>query len=116
MMILLIASGVPPDSPSNGKLINDSSNRGTLDDGPYKVPIRVMATAITTSDNDTPLSFRWKPETKNCYAYLHFAEVENLQSNEFREFDISVNGEQPIAKGIRVLSSPSEITNLGESL
>ena len=64
-MILLIASGVPPDSPSNGKLINDSSNRGTLDDGPYKVPIPVMATAITTSDNELPchLDGNLKPRT-----------------------------------------------------
>ncbi|XVF26885.1 hypothetical protein REPUB_Repub14bG0058300 [Reevesia pubescens] len=82
----------PPDSPNNGRLISDASNRGTLDDGAYKVPIPVMATAVTTaSDNVTSFSFKWKPETKNCYAYLHFAEVENLESNESREFDISVN-------------------------
>ncbi|KAK6264160.1 hypothetical protein SCA6_019594, partial [Theobroma cacao] len=87
----------PPDSPNNVKPISDASNRGSLDDGDYKVPIPVMATAVTTTaDNVTSLSFKWKPETKNCYAYLHFAEVENLQSNELREFDISVNDELPI--------------------
>lgn len=75
-----------------------------------------MATAVTTAlDNATNLTFKWTPETENCYAFFHFAEIENLQSNEFREFDISVNGMPPIAKGFRVPSSFLEMPRTWES-
>lgn len=54
-----------------------------------------MSTAVTPVNASRPLSIIWEPKDPNVkfYPYLHFAEVEELQANQSREFNISINGE-----------------------
>lgn len=60
----------------------------------YKPPSTVMQTAITNVNNKSFLVANWvrdDPSSK-FYAYFHFAEIEELQGNQSREFNIYVNG------------------------
>lgn len=82
--------------PSN--YINSSlvSNFETWTDyfGPFDLPNRVMRTAIAPDNTSNPLKFTWEPRnaTDQFLIYLHFSEVQTLQRNQFREFDIYLNG------------------------
>ncbi|KAM7468972.1 hypothetical protein LguiA_007155 [Lonicera macranthoides] len=78
----------------------DSSNTtilGTLleiDNNNFHVPSNVMKTAIMPQNASDSLQFYWKPEntTDQFYIYMHFAEVEALQPNQSRSFNIYLNG------------------------
>ncbi|KAK4764750.1 hypothetical protein SAY86_025840 [Trapa natans] len=65
------------------------------DDGnDYFPPSIVMETAVTPSDPTQPLNISWTPEDPKSgfYIYLHYAEVQQLKSNESRNFMLSLNG------------------------
>lgn len=61
----------------------------------YWPPSVVMSNAATPIDEDSPIEFFLEPpdETARYYLYVHFAELQELKSNESRAFDINVNGE-----------------------
>ncbi|KAL1212398.1 putative LRR receptor-like serine/threonine-protein kinase [Cardamine amara subsp. amara] len=70
-------------------LVDTSSNS-------YDVPQHVANTAIYPANADYPLYIWWDLKTSNaqCYVYMHFAEIQKLESNEIREFSITYNGGQ----------------------
>ena len=59
----------------------------------YKLPSIVMATAVKPMNN-VSLDFEVDivDPILQCYIYLHFAELDKLQENEYREFNINLNG------------------------
>ncbi|KAL5581642.1 hypothetical protein UlMin_014084 [Ulmus minor] len=61
----------------------------------YQPPSLVMATAMAPENASGPFSFFMRPAnpTAQYYVYLHFAEVEKLEANQSREFNIYQNGE-----------------------
>ena len=61
----------------------------------YKLPSKVMSTAITPTNTTDPLIYEWTTflKRKAFYIYLHFAEVQKLEANQSRVFDIYLNGE-----------------------
>ncbi|XP_062088372.1 LRR receptor-like serine/threonine-protein kinase IOS1 [Humulus lupulus] len=60
----------------------------------YWPPSVVMNNAATPIDEDSPIDFFLEPpdESTSYYLYIHFAELQQLKSNESRAFDINVNG------------------------
>lgn len=54
----------------------------------------VMETAATPKNGTKYLNFSWNSinESDEFYVYMHFAELEKLQSNQFRGFNITHNG------------------------
>ncbi|XP_062008518.1 probable LRR receptor-like protein kinase At1g51890 isoform X3 [Rosa rugosa] len=62
-----------------------------------QLPFVVMSTASTPKNANGSLNNFWPPEAddKNAdyYIYMHFAEVERLQPNQSRQFNITVNGD-----------------------
>ncbi|KAM7468857.1 hypothetical protein LguiA_007040 [Lonicera macranthoides] len=81
----------PQDSP-NTTILSTSLE---IDDNNFKVPSKVMKTAIMPQNASDSLQFSWEPknETDQFYIYMHFAEVEALQPNQSRSFNIYLNGE-----------------------
>lgn len=60
----------------------------------YNVPQNVANTAMIPEDATHPLSIWWDFQDINAlsYIYMHFAEIQNLGSDEIREFNITYNG------------------------
>ncbi|OAP09295.1 hypothetical protein AXX17_AT2G03390 [Arabidopsis thaliana] len=60
----------------------------------YDPPKFVMATAATPISKNAPFNFTWSltPSTAKFYSYMHFADIQTLQANETREFDMMLNG------------------------
>ncbi|KAF3450654.1 hypothetical protein FNV43_RR06743 [Rhamnella rubrinervis] len=70
---------------------------GTVDNGSnnkYQPPPEVMRTAATPINASEPLVFYWTPDDSKAefYVYLHFAEVQKLEANEYRAFTVNLNG------------------------
>lgn len=61
----------------------------------FQPPSIVMSTAITPINESNPLELYMRPSnpTAKYYSFFHFAEVEKLQPNQSREFEIYQNGE-----------------------
>ncbi|KAL1212399.1 putative LRR receptor-like serine/threonine-protein kinase [Cardamine amara subsp. amara] len=61
----------------------------------YDVPQNVANTAIIPANADYPLYIWWDLHNVNaqCYVYMHFAEIQNIESNDTREFNITYNGD-----------------------
>ncbi|KAK0596635.1 hypothetical protein LWI29_017586 [Acer saccharum] len=75
-----------------------------------------MQTAATPKKDSQPLNFFLNPAVSSTqyYIYMHFAEVEELQANQFREFKISLNGQHwygPFSP--RYLSTTTVFTPVG---
>lgn len=53
-----------------------------------------MSTASTPKNDSIPLMFEWEPDDpiSQYYIYLHFAELEILNANQSRSFNITING------------------------
>ena len=96
-----------------------------LSDNHFKPPSKIMATAVTSADERYPLEFQWNLDnsTRQFYVYMHFVEVEELQSNQLREFYVSLNGwfwsPEPVSPGrlvphtefsARFISASSELS------
>ncbi|RVX17124.1 putative leucine-rich repeat receptor-like protein kinase [Vitis vinifera] len=94
-----------PFSQPYWKSVSTSYSSDTLSDNHFKPPSKVMATTVTPADERYPLEFHWNLDnsTRQFYVYMHFAEVEELQSNQLREFYVSLNGwflsPEPIVPG-----------------
>ena len=60
----------------------------------YRVPVDVLKTASSPDNASEPFLFSWDTTdaSDRFYMYLHFAEVEKLEANQSREFNIYVNG------------------------
>ncbi|XWS12027.1 hypothetical protein CRYUN_Cryun37aG0055200 [Craigia yunnanensis] len=73
----------------NSSLPIDSKNND------FKPPSVVMETAAQQKNKSTPLSLYLQTinQTDKFYVYMYFAEVEKLQANKFRQFNISLNGQ-----------------------
>jgi len=54
-----------------------------------------MRTAVTPTNASAPLLIRWNPEheTDELYFYMHFTEIQELTTNQTRQFNIMRNGE-----------------------
>lgn len=54
----------------------------------------VLRTASTPENISVPLQFEWNTNNASdeFYLYMHFAEVEQLEANQSREFNIYING------------------------
>nr|POF23229.1 putative lrr receptor-like serine/threonine-protein kinase [Quercus suber] len=54
-----------------------------------------MSTAAMPKTNSSPLVFNWDSETATSeyYIYMHFAEVVKLKANQYRSFNIILNGQ-----------------------
>lgn len=61
----------------------------------YKLPSNVISTAVTPTNTREPLIYEWTTfrRKKAFYVHLHFAEVQKLEANQSRVFDINLNGE-----------------------
>ncbi|CAN6927804.1 unnamed protein product [Brassica oleracea] len=79
----------------NNKTVSLSTNL-TIDtsSGSYNVPQHVANSAIFPANVSHPLNIWWDIGDTNAhsYIYMHFAEIQNLGSNEIREFNITYNG------------------------
>lgn len=53
-----------------------------------------MSTAVTPLTTNDSIGLYWSPDnaTSQYYFYMHFAEIEKLQANQSREFNIFLNG------------------------
>lgn len=67
----------------------------SLDGDDYRLPSKVMETAVTPVNNSIVLEFYWLRDdpTAEFYLYLHFAEIQELKPNQSREFNICLNGD-----------------------
>ncbi|KAF2597115.1 hypothetical protein F2Q68_00007810 [Brassica cretica] len=74
--------------------ITTTSNVGNTND--YEPPKAALATAAIPTNASEPLTLEWsntdKPDDQ-YYLYRHFAEIQDLRSNETREFNMVWNGE-----------------------
>ncbi|XP_024011594.1 probable LRR receptor-like serine/threonine-protein kinase PAM74 isoform X2 [Eutrema salsugineum] len=63
-------------------------------DNSYAPPKITLSTAATPSNASAPLTISWTPDNPGdqYYLYSHFAEVQDLQANGTREFDLLWNG------------------------
>ncbi|KAB2612917.1 LRR receptor-like serine/threonine-protein kinase [Pyrus ussuriensis x Pyrus communis] len=61
----------------------------------YQPPSVVMGTAATPKSSNDAFNIFWGSwdDTEVHHVYLHFAEVEKLQPNQSRQFNITTNGE-----------------------
>ncbi|CAE5981726.1 unnamed protein product [Arabidopsis arenosa] len=73
--------------------INTTRNVSGFSDG-YNPPQDVIKTAAIPTNVSEPLEFIWNSESSDdqTYAYLYFAEIQKLKTNETREFKIVANG------------------------
>ena len=60
----------------------------------FQPPSIVMSSASTAINTSAPMTFNWVPpdNTTQYYVYMHFAEIKELQANQSRIFNISLNG------------------------
>ncbi|CAN7067396.1 unnamed protein product [Brassica rapa subsp. trilocularis] len=61
----------------------------------YAPPQDALQSAATPTNASSPLAFAWSsanPEAQ-YYVYAHFAELQDLQANETREFSVLLNGQ-----------------------
>ncbi|XP_034696437.1 senescence-induced receptor-like serine/threonine-protein kinase [Vitis riparia] len=74
--------------------INSSYVSSTLSNNEYKPPSNVMSTAVIPALDSISLEFYWDTDdpSQQFYVYMYFAEVEQLETGELREFNISLNG------------------------
>lgn len=63
-------------------------------DNEYDPPKKALATAATPSNASAPLTLSWTPANPGdqYYLYSHFAEIQDLQTNDTREFELFWNG------------------------
>ncbi|KAL0709971.1 hypothetical protein Bca4012_016949 [Brassica carinata] len=71
-----------------------STAKNAYNSNGYVPPEITLKTAATPTDSSAPLTIQWTSENpdQEYYYYAHFAEIEDLQANETREFNISWNG------------------------
>ncbi|XP_022154451.1 probable LRR receptor-like serine/threonine-protein kinase At1g05700 isoform X2 [Momordica charantia] len=77
---------------SSSKSISSSIN--SIKRNRYEIPDIVLATANTPKHGSQPLEFAWQTRNKTdrSYIYMHFADIQNLTTMEYRAFNVNVNG------------------------
>ncbi|ESQ51383.1 hypothetical protein EUTSA_v10016227mg [Eutrema salsugineum] len=71
-----------------------NTTRNVTSSNPFAVPDAVSRSAISPRNSSRPLSFFLSPDEKSekVSVYFHFAEIQALNANETREFDILLDG------------------------
>lgn len=71
-----------------------STNLEVSNGNNYNPPKKALATAATPSNASAPLTISWTSDNPDdqYYLYSHFAEIQDLQINDTREFDFLWNG------------------------
>ena len=66
----------------------------TNDPASFLPPQPVMTSAATPKNATAPMEFNWIPpdDTTKFYVYMYFTEIQKLQPNESRVFNILLNG------------------------
>lgn len=61
----------------------------------HAIPKDVLKNAATPTNASAPLTIEWRPRNPDdqYYYYAHFAEIQDLQANQTREFNSFWNGE-----------------------
>ncbi|KAI9079197.1 hypothetical protein K1719_038802 [Acacia pycnantha] len=79
----------------NWARINASISSDSLAQNDYKPAAIVMSTAATPVNESAPMEVWWPPENASdqFYVYMHFAELQVLEKNQTRSFNITVNGD-----------------------
>ncbi|XVE98048.1 hypothetical protein REPUB_Repub03eG0071700 [Reevesia pubescens] len=82
----------PYNSPS-WNIVSTPSAINSNENG-YKAPLEVISTAATPRNGSDQLELSWTADadTYRFYVYMYFAEVQQLQKNQTRKFNISWNG------------------------
>ncbi|GAU49776.1 hypothetical protein TSUD_141660 [Trifolium subterraneum] len=82
-----------PLNSSSWKSISTFSRIDVNGDG-YKAPFEVISNAATPRNENDSIEFSWISDEPNSkfYVYLYFAEVEKLEKNQLRKFNVSWNG------------------------
>ncbi|XWS69970.1 hypothetical protein CRYUN_Cryun03dG0009200 [Craigia yunnanensis] len=82
----------PYNSPS-WDIVSTSSAINSNENG-YKAPLEVISTAAMPRNGSDPLELSWTADadTSKFYVYMYFAEVQRLEKNQTRKFNISWNG------------------------
>lgn len=77
-------------------MINTSSPINLREDNGYQPPLSVMNTAAIRSESSENFTFYFPTVDLNksfqYQIFFHFAELEQLRSNEFRQFNIFIDG------------------------
>lgn len=62
----------------------------------YDPPKVALTNAATPTNASAPLTIEWSSENPDdqYYLYEHLAEIQDLQANETREFNVLLNGEE----------------------
>lgn len=81
--------------PYNDDVWTQLSTSRTIEANDYQVPTTVMSTASTPKNANASMNFSWEPldKTSQYYVYMHFAELQQLKANQYRSFNITLNGE-----------------------
>lgn len=80
-------------------LNNSLADKNSLGKTIFQTPLEVLNTAYTPSGTSNSsgnnMGFNWKPpnSTSPYYFYMHFAELQEINNNESREFNIYINGD-----------------------
>ncbi|EXB74613.1 putative LRR receptor-like serine/threonine-protein kinase [Morus notabilis] len=78
----------------------------------YRPPSIVMSTAATPVNESNPMEFYLAADTSTTfYFYLHFAELQQLKSEQYRAFNINLNGELWYGPLAPVYLNTTTITN-----
>lgn len=71
-----------------------STDLDVVNSNKYAIPKDVLKNAATPTSVSSPLTIEWIPDYPDdqYYFYAHFAEIQDLQANETREFNVLWNG------------------------
>ncbi|XXG57220.1 hypothetical protein AAC387_Pa03g4434 [Persea americana] len=75
--------------------INNSSPVNLWKENDYRPPLPVINTALLPSDPNNNLTYHFPTNGDpklQYHVYMHFAELQQLKSNQSREFNVTVNG------------------------
>ncbi|KAH0860073.1 hypothetical protein HID58_088334, partial [Brassica napus] len=92
-----------------------STDLDVVNSNKYDPPKDVLKNAATPTNASEPLTMEWipiKPDDQYCY-YAHFAEIQDLQANETREFNVLWNGVQqfgPFIPRMRIIDTISSMS------
>ncbi|XP_048598964.1 receptor-like protein kinase At5g59670 [Brassica napus] len=98
-----------------------STDLDVVNSNKYAIPKDVLKNAATPTSVSSPLTIEWIPDNPDdqYYFYAHFAEIQDLQANETREFNVLWNGVQqsgpfiPRRRIIDTISSKSPLICTG---
>ncbi|WRX32176.1 Serine-threonine/tyrosine-protein kinase [Theobroma cacao] len=82
-----------PYNSASWDMVSTSSAINSNENG-YKAPLQVIRTAAMPHNASDPLELSWisDEDTSKFYVYMYFAEVQQLEKNQTRKFNISWNG------------------------